>query len=96
MDKASAEQLQVELIVTAVTLILMVLAQVFLSLPEWKRNMLIMEIKIRLRLVDAPEVDELSPHQLRELKSFLREMSDWDADQRHNPMAPRDPESEGN
>lgn len=95
MDKASAEQLQVEIIVTLVTLALMVIVQLFLSLPEWKRNMLITELKIRLRLVPEPEVDELSPHQLKIMREFAREVSEWDAGQRHNPMASRDPESEG-
>jgi hypothetical protein len=77
MDKGQRDQMTMELTLTLLSTLLFLALYWIVSMPEWKRDLLVMEIREALTVRVA---DELTVEQLAILHRFRQEISRWEHD----------------
>lgn len=94
MDEGQRAQMKSEMLMTLLTTILFLAMYWWSTLPEWKREMALREIRQRLTI---PPPMGLSLADRLALEQFRMEISRWEhARKRDNGMAPRDYPEESN
>lgn len=94
MDKSQAQQMQMELLMTLLTTLLFLAMYWWSTLPEWKQEMVIREVKSHLRV---PVIGGMSLADRIQIEQFRAEMSRWEhARKRDNSMETRDSPEESN
>jgi hypothetical protein len=81
MDEGQRKQIQAELVMTLLSTLLFLVIYWWSTLPEWKREALLMEIRHRLTV---PIRDGLSLADRLTLEQFRLEMSQWEHQRRRN------------
>jgi hypothetical protein len=76
MEPSQKDELIFQVLLTVLTTVLFIGMYWISSLPEWKREALLMELQSRLQVHVS---DELTPEQRKILRDFSREVSDWNA-----------------
>jgi hypothetical protein len=95
VDEAQRKQMQAEMIMTLLSTLIFLVLYWWSTLPEWKREALLMELRQRLRL--PKRGDGLSLADRLTLNQFRLEMSRWEhARKRYDGMASRDNDEKGN
>jgi hypothetical protein len=94
MDEAQRKQLQAELIMTLLSTVLFLLIYWWTTLPEWKREMFLAELRNRFTI---RPMGGLSLADRLALEEFRREISRWEnARKRDDGMGSRDHDEKGN
>jgi hypothetical protein len=94
VDDAVRKQMQMELLMTLLTTLLFLGMYWWSTLPEWKRQGLVMELRSHF----PPRVSGgLSLADRLQIEQFRQEISRWEhASKRNNRMETRNPTEEGN
>lgn len=94
MDNTVKQQMQMELFLTLITTLLFLVMYWWSTLPEWKREAVIMDLKHRIKV---RPIGGLSLADRLALEQFRAEISRWEhARKRDNGLGPRDNNEKGN
>ena len=93
MDDAVRKQMQMEMLMTLLTTLLFLAMYWWSSLPEWKREAILMDVRSRF---PVRAHDGLTLAERLQVEQFRQEISRWEhASKRNNRMETRDPTKEG-